>query len=317
MEIKGCSQEYWDLFVDASAQGTVFNKSFFLKSYGHPVSYLICYKGEEVVAGFGLVKEGDNIRPMPYSVLGGIIFKDLVELNNYRRNETIFMALEAFAQYLFDHYTEVDFTNHWDITDMRAFDWVNYHDRQKGYYQIFPRYTSLLDISDPANTDGYARKRIRELDKGVDEGYKFFTRGIDDISLLSRLHEMNFIRQGITRSEEEKRALVHICENLMNAQAGTLLATYVNDEPAVVSFFVYDQHRAYHLFVGADLDLKDLGVGTKNFYDSCLFLNSQLGYKELDLVGANSPLRSNYKLSYGGRLVPYFRIKKVPPQGQG
>ena len=141
----------------------------------------------------------------------------------------------------------------------------------------------------------------------------FTTRPMEDIDLLDRLHEMNFTRQQLTRSPQEAQALRSICANALAQKAGVMLATYVDGQPAVVSFFLYDKHRAYHLFVGSDLSLRDLGVGTKNFHDSCVYLNRELGLKELDLVGANSPLRSSYKLSYGGKLVPYFRVKKVLP----
>lgn len=303
--------EYWDAFVDASPQGTVFNKSFFLKSYGQPVKFLICWKGEEPVAGLGFVWHDEGIAAIPYGVYNGIIFKDFSGLSHYRTNETRFEALEALALYLFESCKQVDFTNHWDIIDMRPFDWLNYNDRAKGYYQIFPRYTSLLDIADPQNTQGYARKRIRELCKGVDEGHQFLTREVDDVSLLARLHDMNFIRQGLERSSQETQVLERLCENLIAAKAGKLLATFVDNKPAAVSFFIYDKYRAYHLFVGTDDEWRDWGVGTKNFHDSCIFLNSRLGHKELDLVGVNSPQRGSYKISYGGRLVPYFRIKKV------
>ncbi|MFA5059071.1 MAG: GNAT family N-acetyltransferase [Candidatus Omnitrophota bacterium] len=314
MEIKKCTQEFWDAFVDASPQGTVFNKSFALSSDGLPTDYLICYKGEEAIAGFGFAYSHEGIKLAPFGVWSGIIFKDLREHTPYRLNETVFLALEAFANHLFEHYKEVNFPNHWDIVDMRPFDWVNYHTREKGYFQITTRYTSLLDISQPQNTDGYARLRIRELRKGTDEGYQFSTKETNDIPLLDHLHEMNFKRQGIERSPEEAKSLISTCENFLKVKAGKLLATYVNEEPAVISFFAYDRHRAYHLIMGTDLKFRELGVGTKNFHDSCVFLNQQLGCKELDLVGVNSPLRAAYKLSYGGRIVPYFQVKKIGPK---
>jgi len=311
MDIKECTEEYWDAFVDNSPQGTVFNKSFFLKSYNCPVRYLICWKGEEAIAGFACVERPEGIQIESYQHLSGMIFRDLSYLINYRRNETIFLAMEAFAAHLFDRYREVAFSCHWDITDLRAFDWLNYHERDKGYYQVAVRHTSLLDISSPEDTSGYARNRVRELNKGIEAGDEFVTREINDVPLLDRLHAMNFTRQGVTLSAYERESLISICQNLTKAGAGQMLATYVNEKPAVAIFFIYDKARAYALFVGMDLDFKDLGVGTKNIQQSCVFLNKNLGIKELDFVGANSPLRSAYKLSYGGRLVPYFKVSKM------
>ncbi len=314
MDIKACTEEYWDAFVDASPQGTVFNKSFVLKSYGLPVKYLVCQKGAETVAGFGFVEHPTGIKAMPYSVLSGIIFKDFEGLNQYTVNETMFYALEAFAADLFKNYQEVAFNNHWDVLDMRAFDWLNYHERDKGYYQMIPRYTSLVDISNPTDTGEYAHKRrIPELKKGIKEGHTFETREIQDVELLDRLVDMNFQRQGLTRSENDSLYLRNIVGSLLKNKAAKLMATYMNGEPAVVTCFAYDKRRAYYLFVGTDLEYRDWGVGTKNFYESCIVLNRDPGLKELDMVGINSPLRASYKLSFGGRIVLYFQIKKVLP----
>jgi len=249
---------------------------------------------------------------MPYCVLNGIIFKNFDGLTQYTVNETIFYALEAFALHLFEHYRDVAFSNHWDVLDMRAFDWVNYHERDKGHYQMIPRYTSLLDISDPADTGGYAHKRrIPELKKGIKEGHSFETRETRDVDLLDRLVDMNFSRQGLERSQEQNHFLRGICENLLNNNAAKLLATSMNGEPAVITCFAYDKRRAYYLFVGTDLKYRDWGVGTKNFYESCILLNRDLGLKEVDMVGINSPLRGSYKLSFGGKVVLYFLIRKV------
>ncbi len=315
MDIKECTQEYWDVFVDSSPQGTVFNKSFVLGSYGLPVKYLICHKGDESVAGFAFAESPNGIEMRNYSYLNGIIFKNFDGLTQYRVNETVFQALEAFALYLFNRYEEVSFTNHWDISAMRAFDWINYHERDKGYYQMFPRYTSLLDISHPESTDGYAHKRrIPELKKGIKEGRIFETRPTADIDLLNRLVDMNFQRQAIERTEVERRDLKNICKNLLENRSAKLLATYTDGQPAVITCFAYDKRRAYYLFVGTDLSLRDWGIGTKNIYEACIILHRDLGLNELDMVGVNSPLRGSYKLSFGGRLVPYFLIQKIPPR---
>jgi hypothetical protein len=312
MEIKECSQEFWGPFVENSPQGTVFNKSSFLKSYGLPVKYLICYKGAEAIAGFGFVCEQSKIRVMPFSASAGIIFKDLNDCTCFRRNETVYLALEAFARYLFENYQEVDFQNHWDVQDMRAFDWFHYHEREKGYFRIIPRYTSLLDIAEPRDTSKYAKGRIWDINKGAQE-HRFVTKESTDIALLNRFHEMTFSRQGIQRSAEEVESMSGICKSLLATKEAKLFVTCMDDEPAAASLFMFDRFRAYYLFSGGDDKYREWGVGTKNLSEVFLFLNKELGLKEVDMVGINSPQRGAYKLSYGGRIVPYFRVKKESP----
>jgi hypothetical protein len=313
MVISEWNKKDWDIFVDSSPQGTVFHKSYFLESYGEPVKYLRYSKGEESLAGFAFIELSEGMKLMPYQAFSGIIMRDFSGLDEYERNEHTFNILETFAGYLFQRYSRVEFSNHWTIIDMRPFDWLNYYEREKGYYRINICYTSHLDISRPTETTGYARLRRRDLKKGT-ENNRFITRESDDIELLNSLHDMNFKKQKIERPKIGIRALKNICQNLIQAKAGKLFVTYMNDEPAVASFFIYDRFRAYHLFVGTDLRWKDLGVGTKNLHDCCIYLNENLNIKELDMVGINSPKRGAYKLSYGGKIVPYYQVIKVPPQ---
>ncbi|HDY87004.1 MAG TPA: GNAT family N-acetyltransferase, partial [bacterium] len=305
MKIIECDKVAWDNFVDTSPQGNIFCKSCFLESYQKRVKYLQCIKGNEVYAGFAFVESSRGIEPMPYQVYCGLIFKNLEHLKMYKQNEFKFAAASCFAKYLFNNYDEIHFTNHWDVIDFRPFDWLNYFEREKGYYRIDVRYTSLLDISRPDDNSGYARLRNRDLKKGT-EAFSFITKESNDIELLNHLHDMNFKKQGIVRTKNNVKALMNICQNLMRANAGKLFVTSVNDEPVVASLFIYDRFRAYHLFVGTDLRFRDLGVGTKNLRDCCAYLNETLSIKELDTVGINSPQRSSYKLSYGGSIVPYY-----------
>ena len=119
MKINKWDKDSWDTFVNVSPQGTVFCKSFYLKSYNQPVKYLRCFQGEETIAGFAFTESSKRIKLMPYQAYRGIIFKDLSNLRNYRRNLIVFNALECFGKYLFSHYQKVEFNNHWDIVDMR------------------------------------------------------------------------------------------------------------------------------------------------------------------------------------------------------
>jgi len=313
MVISEWNKNDWDNFVDTSPQGTVFCKSYFLESYNQPVRYLKCSKGEENLAGFAFVESLDGTKLMYSPPSCGIILKDLSSLSRYRRNEITFNILQSFAEYLFNRYQNVEFNNHWDIIDMRPFEWLHYHEKEKGYFKIDVFYTSHLDISKSEDTSGYARGRKWDLKKGR-ETLRFKTEESGDIELLNYLHDMNFKKQGITRTKEQVNVLINICKNLLQANAGKLFVTKVNDEPAIATFFVYDRFRAYYLFVGTDLRFKDLGVGTKNLHDCCIYLNENLNIKELDMVGINSPKRGAYKLSYGGKIVPYYQVIKVPPK---
>jgi len=309
MKISKCDAKQWDAFVEKSPQGIVFCQTYFLQCYDKNVTYLLCHKGKEVVAGTAFVDSGEAIDVMPYQPYGGIIIKDLSGLNDYRRNYLVYCILEKFASYLFDNYSQVRMNFHWDILDMRPFIWFNYHDREKGYFKVSARYTSLLNISNPKDTSGYQVLRRRSLK--ASEKANCCTIETDNVDVLNRLHEKTFNRQGIRRSEEEGVYLTNICKHLIKLKKGHLFITKAESKPASGSFFLVDSFRAYYLFGATDPKLRGYESGTKNLYDAFCYLNSENGCEEIDFVGVNSPQRGAYKLSFGGKLVPYFLVEKV------
>jgi len=311
MKIIECEQEQWDSFVDKSLEGTVFCKSYYLKSYEKPVKYLLCEKGDRPYGGFSFVESEEGIKLMPFHVYSGIIFSDMPEMKTYKKNEIKFSVTECFADYLFSKYKEVSIINHWNIVDIRAFDWFNYHEREKGYYQASIRYTSQLDIYNPSETINYRKSRRQMLKKS--EKYALNTEVSSDVEQLNLLHEKTFSRQNINRSETEESALRNICENLIKNDSGCILITYIDGKPATAAFWGYDKYRAYYIFGATDPEFRDNETGTKNLYDSFIFLNKELGIKDIDFVGINSPQRGGFKLSFGGSIVPYYIITKVLP----
>lgn len=311
MKIIECDQEKWDSFVDTSLEGTVFCKSYYLKSYEKPVKYLLCIKGDRPYGGFGYVESEDGIKLMPFHVYSGIIFSESSNLKVYKQNEIKFSVTESFAEYLFSKYKEVSFINHWNVVDIRAFDWLNYHEREKGYYKASIQYTSQLDICNPSETINYRTSRRQMLKKS--EKYDLKTEISSDVELLNLLHEKTFDRQGIKRSAAEGNALRNICDNLIKNDSGCLLITYIDGRPATAAFWGYDKYRAYYIFGATDPELRNYETGTKNLYDSFIFLNKEFGIKEVDFVGVNSPQRGSFKLSFGGSIIPYYIITKIMP----
>jgi hypothetical protein len=309
MKIIECDKLTWDDFADKSPQGTVFCKSYFLESYKKNVKYLQCLKGEEVFGGFAFVETSRSIVPMPYHVYCGIIFKDISYLKPYRQNEVRFSVSSSFAEHLFNNYNEIFFINHWDIIDLRPFEWFNYHEKEKGFYQIDVRYTSLLDISSARDVFNYSDSRKQCLKKSAD--MHFLTKESSDIELLDKLHSLVFEKQGVAVGKEDRGYLLNICENLIKAGSGRLFVTSLDGEPASASFFVYDKFRAYYLFGATDPRFKMFESGTRNLFDVFCFLSEKLNYKEIDFVGVNSPQRGFFKMSFGGRIVPYYQVTKA------
>ena len=190
MEIIKCNQEDWDNFTRKSPDYTIFNDVKFLEIFEGAYDYLLCLKGNDVVAGICCnVENGDVVR-LPYQVYSGLLYANMSGLKLYRMNEDRFRAGECVSKYLMDNYGEVTFGNHWNVQDIRPFQWENYHERKNGYYDVDIRYTSILDISNPLDMSGYSKSRRQAVRKG--EEYGLITKEIFQIDEFMALYNRTF-----------------------------------------------------------------------------------------------------------------------------
>ena len=175
---------------------------------------------------------------------------DLRGLKNYRANQIQFAVLEAFAEYLFLNFQEVAIINPVGIADIRPFDWMNYRCRDKGCFQVAVKYTSLLDISVPADTAGYQMQKKQHLK----ESYKYdlATRESGDLDILLGLYDRTMKRQDIDIPPEHRQYVRDICRNLMDHGAGKMLVTCAEGQPASACFMGIDRFRAYYIFGASD-----------------------------------------------------------------
>jgi len=299
----------WDAFVDASPQGMVYLKSFYLRCHDLPVRYWSIRKGEDAVGGFAAVESPRGIVPLAYQHYNGLIFRRFDDCKRVTETSLRYEAATCAAEFLFGRYGEVHLLNHWDVVDMRPFQWVNYHDRQAGYFEVQPRYTALLDITTPDDATEYQTLRRRSLKKAEDA--KLETRASDDYALLDHLQARTYEHQDVKRPENQGAMTKRIAAALGERGAGVVYVTYQDNRPLAAALFAVDSHRAYFVAGGHEPDDRNLNAGTKLMVDAFRHLRQERGVTEVDFVGANSPNRGAFKLSFGARLVPFFAVGKM------
>jgi len=128
---------------------------------------------------------------------------------------------------------------------------------------------------------------------------------ITDTSTLDLLHEKTFLRQGITRPEEEIKLLHSITDSALCNNTGSLLCCKQDDIPLSAVLFLSDDRTAYYMFGATDPDYRNTGAGTYTLL-SAIRHYYEKGLKEIDFLGANSPQRGDYKTSFDADLKPYI-----------
>jgi hypothetical protein len=306
-----CDPEEWDAFLERSQQATPFQSSAFLACYDRPARFVLCRKGGEAVAGLSFAAQDDRLEPMPFQAYCGVAVKDHSEQKPITRNVAVAEALGCVAEWLFDSFDRVRLQNHWSLIDYRPFDWLNYHAPEKGVFRREGYFTSLLDLADPSDLSGYESLRRRCLKRAGALGVT--TRLSRDVGLLDRLHERTFERQALDRPVNEAALLPRLAERLLALGLAELFVAEYRGRPASAAMFAFDRRRAYYLFGANDPDLRFTQAGTKIMTDAFLWLAKERALAEVDFLGVNSPQRGSFKLSFGGRIEPYFVVKKHVP----
>lgn len=144
--------------------------------------------------------------------------------------------------------------------------------------------------------------RRRLIRSGTDAG--FYTREAFDKVALLKLYKLTMSH--LTQMQYD--SVIRISEQLYSQGKAKMFMTYDRfDMPAFCAVYLLDSRRAYYLFGACDPAHKGNASGTLVHWAAFNSLRSD-GLTEVDLVGVNSPNRGAFKLSFGGRLIPYYEL---------
>ncbi|MFL6636152.1 MAG: GNAT family N-acetyltransferase [Massilia sp.] len=304
----------WDALVDASPQGTVFSKTAFLRSLNKPFRRFQVRSQGKVLAQIAAVEDesGRRIIQADFTPYQGILFAPAPAgtlprqrvLDEFRLTEFLIVALCA-------RYAEVAACLSWHVTDVRPFLWHNYHAPALGQFKVQPRYTAVLDLQVAADEviTGQARAcRRQEWRKGA----AFHVDREADVNVFLDLYARTFARQGIALPQATLDLVRSIATAALDGGYGALSGCVTPQGMASMNLFLFDATRAYYLFAANDPDLRNTGAASKLMFEN-IFDARARGMRELDFVGANSPNRADFKLSFNPELKPYFDVRYTGP----
>ena len=310
MELEFIGKDQWESLVEISPQGTIFHTDAILSSFGVEHDYaLIKRKGNPL--GAIALPRAKSMRIFPYQAYNGFIFHPwLLSKNTVKRVEGQFQMLEFLASEILERYEDaliscIDFNS---TVDLRAFHWCNYHEADLPSFSSNVHYTSVLPTSRPLDYSLMRKGRISSLNKS--KKFQLKSELSDNLSNLKEIYSETFERQGIKLEKATLDIAYSQFHKLINSDEAIVSATSCEGQLASMAVFGIDNKRAYYLFGASRTELRSKEVGTANLAWSIEKLN-EMGVKEIDMVGVNSPQRGSFKLSFGGDLRPYYQIKRV------
>ena len=302
-------KQVWDVFASTSPQRSIFIYSKFLDSLAANYDLVTCYEKDKIVAGVIVIYSEIGkpvISTFPFTQYQGMLLADFTQKATHSQITREFKVVEYFIKQLTDRYGNFSFCHSWRLRDLRPFQWHNYHEPEKGQFKIDLRYTGILDLQQFESFEAYLSsvRTVRKQEfKKSSQILRF--QFSENALLLDTLHAKTFGRQNIERSDKDSILVQSICKNAIEGGYGKLAVAYLDDIPVSAVLFLYDDRTAYYLFGANDPAYRNANAGA--------FLLIQMikdafenGLKEIDFVGANSPQRADFKISFNADLKPYF-----------
>lgn len=300
----------WDSFSELSPQGSVFCRTEFINSLGVNCKYYFVEKGNEVLAAIPvLMDENGNVLRSPYHFAPylGILFKSFPHEYMHKKVTREFEVSEFIINEIINIYGKFSATLSPFFNDVRPFLWYNYHVPEKGVFKNIIRYTPILKMNFKSREEYLSEVRLlrrREL-KNADQ---VEISDCQDVDLLDILHEKTFERQNIKREEIQSKVLRRITQNAIDKNYGRLSLCKYKGEPASAYLFLFDNKRSYYLFGANHPNFRNSGCSTKLMIDNIFYTKYIRGLSEVDFIGANSPNRGDYKISFNPDLHTYFEV---------
>ncbi|MGZ4991978.1 MAG: GNAT family N-acetyltransferase [Methylobacter sp.] len=301
----------WDDFCFDSPEGTPFMQSWFTDATTKSVDrYFWQENGKPLAAILVPLENGEPSQPK-FTVHQSICFSsDLGDLEDAEKTRKCYEILNSIVEQITTKYNKLCFSFNTNIIDVRPFLWHNYHHPEKGTFKIDIRYTAVRSLIDVLSIDNLLQnmRKDRRADyrKSIKENVKI-TNEINVEEFL-RLYEMTFDRQGIEIDNETLSIVRKVLEGISSERGFVLIAKTESHIPISATAILTGKKCAYSLFTVNNPEYRKLGANTSLVIEAMLYAKS-IGKSEFDFVGANSPNRGDYKISFNSELKLYFEAK--------
>jgi len=290
----------WNEFVDASPQGTIFAKSWYLDALNIDYKILAVLKNNSIEAGIVLTKNEINLYSNPmFAKYLGIMYAPFegdyynIESKEYKYAQLLAEKLEKINS--FDYYFHPNFKNHIPLH------WHNF------IAQV--RYTYIIDNKEPLEQiyNNFQNKIIKKNIKYAQKNGVEVKRDVD-FEIFWDLVNKTYIRQGSKAPFSKDRIKKYIIELKRRGVFESFGAFESDGRCSCVCGIVYDNRSSYLLFNGIDTDIMTRGANALMIWESIKFFHDICEF--YDFEGSMLPGAEPFFRKFGGKRVIYMNICK-------
>jgi len=300
------NKKLWNDFIQSSPQGNIFCSTLFLDSLEHPYQLFWVTHNNQPQLSAVIIK--GNSKPFMYQ---GILFSPESQSTKKKLELVEFLLNE-----LKKKHSQISFSLHHSLKDIRSLQWFHYHQPKLGYFAINLRYTGLINLKAHSSFKEYLTtvRKARRYEYHQAKKNKLKIVSSSDINQLDHLHKSTFQRQGIKRSPKTAKNLKNISQSALDKGFGELLFCQ-NSHGKIISgtLFLHDHHSGYYLFGATDPKYRSAYGNTFLILENIKrYFKKKLEW--IDVCGVNSPNRGDFKTSFNAIPTPYFEVNWKKPK---
>lgn len=293
----------------ASPQCSVFSLSGYLAGLGTTHSKLFYEMDGRIVASALIAKPGDREfrAPYPYSLYQGVALAPMAGQGHSAVSRRL-KIISGLADALSRRYPHHSLCLHPSLTDLRGFQWCNYHAADLGTYELSLSYTGVIRLAQFSSFEDFLSsiRTARRQDARKAEKAGLRIGPSQDVDEFIHLYALTFSRQGIAADAAHLDLVQRIVHSVLNTGLGKMLVAR-NSAGLAASAIVTanDPSCTYYLFGATDPAFRADGA------NSALLIHAiqdalLSGKKSFDMVGVNSPQRGDFKTSFNAEPTPFF-----------
>lgn len=307
------AQQFWDNVPGAS----VFTEPSILEKLSKKVDWLLATKGDVPICLWPVCLP-DGISPgIPeFCYYIGPVWNKLgmqTPVHRWLADST--HVYQGFISLMIHRYGRIHAQMPLGMTDVRVFDWWNYHEPSKPRFRILPRYTAcirgLQSLSEEQLQANLRNKRRQILRGLLQLGVPQRTDHWHENEIVGLYHEV-MENQQLKVSKGRHDGILALCR-LVNQGRGEVIA-FRDGQGQIISsgLLLYGRNVANLVLCLTANNWRDKNITVWTMY-SMILAGKAKGVDVIDFNGANSPLRADDKHSYGAKAELFFEIHYSEP----
>jgi hypothetical protein len=295
----------WNSQIIKSPQYSLFCTTFFLDGLKTQFEKYFVYENKEIVMAFCVASFEEKNKELFYKDF--FYNQSFYFFKNFNKERSLvnyqLKLISFFIDFIIQNYKKIRLSLHYDVEDLRSFLFYNFENKKN--FKIELKYSFIINLNRYKNFADY----LTNIRTSRRQDYKYFFENQYEIFYENNLKDFKNLYKKKFPNEIKKsyQSVFFLLENLIRKNLCRINFAKKNKKIFACTVFLYDKKSSYYLHGFSINKNEKFSILTSLILDQIRFsfLNR---IENVDMCGANSPKRGDYKSGFDGKLRHFFEI---------